>query len=79
VHFIWALLLRIDKIANYSLRVNTENTELQKIICEMEKIAGEPLNVSLLCWCSAGVRAANYFSFNFFFTILCNSAVRRSL
>jgi hypothetical protein len=45
VHFIWALLLRIDKIANYSLRVNTENAELQKINYEMEKIAGKPLNV----------------------------------
>jgi len=45
VHFIWALLLRIDKIANYGLCVNTKNAELQTIICEMEKIAREPLNV----------------------------------
>jgi hypothetical protein len=28
--------------------VNTENTELQKIICEMKKIAGEWLKVSPL-------------------------------
>lgn len=39
--FHWALLLRIDRIANYTLRMNRENTELQKIICELKKIAGE--------------------------------------
>src|ERR1041385_9518690 len=47
MHFIWALLLRIDKIANYSLRVNTESTELQKIICEMKNIAREWLKIEL--------------------------------
>ena len=43
--FHWALLLRIVRIANYSLRVNIESTELQKINCEMKKIAREWLKV----------------------------------
>jgi hypothetical protein len=43
--FHWALLLRIVRIANYSSRVNMKNTELQKINCEMKKIARELLNV----------------------------------
>jgi hypothetical protein len=54
-----------------------ENTELHKINCEMEKNASEWLKVSLLCCAMSGF--TNYFSFNFFFTILCRSAERRSL
>ena len=38
-----ALLLRIVRIANYRLRVNTKNTELLKINCEMKKNASEAL------------------------------------
>jgi hypothetical protein len=48
VHFIWALLLRIDKIANYSLPVNTESTELQKIICEMKNSYPELLKIKVV-------------------------------
>jgi len=46
--FHWALLLRIVRIANYSLPWNTENTELQKIICEMKNFTREVLKVSFL-------------------------------
>ena len=56
-----------------------EITELQKIICELKKIAGEWLKVWLLCSTMSATCAAVYFSFNFFFTILCKSSVRRSL
>jgi len=34
--------------------VNTESTELQKIICEMKNIASERLKVSLLCFAMSG-------------------------
>ncbi len=43
--FHWALLLRIARIANYGLRMNTKNTELQKINCEMKNIVREALKV----------------------------------
>jgi hypothetical protein len=43
-----ALLLRIVRIANYGLQVNTKNTELQKINCEMKNIVSEALKLQLL-------------------------------
>jgi hypothetical protein len=46
--FHWALLLRIVRIANYRLTVNTENTELQKINCEMENSLREALKIKLV-------------------------------
>jgi hypothetical protein len=48
MHFIWALLLRIDKIANYSLRVNIESTELQKIFCGKKNSCRELLKIKLV-------------------------------
>lgn len=46
--FHWALLLRIVRIANYRFGVNTKNTELQKINCEMKNIVSEALKIQLL-------------------------------
>jgi hypothetical protein len=59
--------------------MNTKNTELQKSFCEMKNFENEPLNVSAVSRIERRSRAANYFNFSFFFTILCKSASRRSL
>src|SRR5690242_13699088 len=48
MHFIWALLLRRNRIANGSCSVNTKNTELQKINCEMKNFDSEMLHIDLV-------------------------------
>jgi hypothetical protein len=46
--FHWALLPRIESIANHGLAVNTKSTELQENICEMKNFARGVLKVQLL-------------------------------
>jgi hypothetical protein len=48
--FHWALLLRIARIANYRLSVNTKNSELQKIIYELKNSCGEVLKIKLVTY-----------------------------
>ena len=47
MHFIWALLLRIESVPNYKRGVNRKVTELKIKNCEMENFVREALKVLL--------------------------------
>ena len=61
--FHWALLLRIDSIANHGLAVNTKNTELQENICEMKNFARGVLKLQLLLRSGPAARARDELTF----------------